>query len=70
MRISPYGLLLLAGIVVSICFWARLVRRDERLIWIYISALIGAFVGAKVFYFVLGTAFFVGGLLYSLRVIS
>src|SRR5437868_5243465 len=34
------------------------------LVWLF-----GRF-GAKVFYFVLGTAFFVGGLLYSLRVIS
>src|SRR5438309_11588112 len=51
MTISPYGLLMLAAIVVSICFWSRLARRDERLVWIYIGALIGAFVGAKAIYF-------------------
>ena len=51
MSISPYGLLMLAAIVVSICFWSRLARRDGRLVWIYIGALIGAFVGAKALYF-------------------
>ena len=41
---------MLAGIVVSICFWARLARRDDRLLLIYVAALIGAFLGAKVVY--------------------
>lgn len=39
-----------AGIVVSIAFWARLARRDERLLLIYIAALAGAFLGAKIVY--------------------
>lgn len=41
---------MLAGIVVSILFWSRLARRDERLLLIYISALAGAFLGAKLVY--------------------
>jgi phosphatidylglycerol---prolipoprotein diacylglyceryl transferase len=50
MRSSPYGWLMLAGIFVSIFFWSRLARRDDRLLLIYVSALIGAFLGAKVVY--------------------
>src|SRR5882757_9376549 len=50
MRFSPYGWLMLAGIIVSICFWSRLARRDDRLIFIYVAALLGAFLGAKVVY--------------------
>lgn len=42
---------MLAGIVVSICFWARLARRDDRLLAVYAAALIGAFLGAKAVYF-------------------
>lgn len=42
---------MLAGIVASICFWSRLARRDNRLLVIYVAALIGAFLGAKVVYF-------------------
>lgn len=47
---TAYGWLMLAGIVVSIVFWSRLARRDDRLLAIYVAALIGAFLGAKVFY--------------------
>ncbi len=47
---SPYGLLLLAGIVVSLFTWTRMARKDERLILIYAVALMSAFVGAKVVY--------------------
>ena len=47
---SPYSLLMLAGIAVSIAFWARLARRDERLLVIYIAALVSAFLGAKIVY--------------------
>jgi phosphatidylglycerol:prolipoprotein diacylglycerol transferase len=47
---TAYGWLMLAGIVVSICLWARLARRDDRLLMVYVAALIGAFAGAKVFY--------------------
>jgi phosphatidylglycerol:prolipoprotein diacylglycerol transferase len=44
--------MMLAGIFVSIVMWSRLARRDERLVLIYISALISAFIGAKVVYLV------------------
>jgi phosphatidylglycerol:prolipoprotein diacylglycerol transferase len=47
---SAYGWLMLAGITVSILLWSRLARRDERLILIYVSALVGAFLGAKLAY--------------------
>ncbi len=47
---SPYPLLLLAGIGVSLTMWTRLARRDSRLLVIYFTALIGAFLGAKAVY--------------------
>lgn len=47
---SPYGLLMLAGIGVSILLWRRMARRDERLLLIYIGGLCGAFLGAKIVY--------------------
>ena len=47
---TAYGWLMLAGIFVGIIFWSRLARRDERLLLIYISALVGAFLGAKLVY--------------------
>jgi phosphatidylglycerol---prolipoprotein diacylglyceryl transferase len=47
---TAYGWLMLAGIFVSLIFWSRLARRDERLLLIYISALAGAFLGAKLVY--------------------
>ena len=50
MTASPYSLLMLAGIAVSLAFWARLARRDERLLAIYIAALVSAFLGAKIVY--------------------
>src|SRR5436309_15668275 len=53
MQLQPqaYGWLMLGGIVVSICFWSRLARRDDRLLAVYAAALIGAFLGAKAVYF-------------------
>lgn len=48
MTASPYSLLMLAGIVGSLVFWSRLAKRDERLLAIYIAALVSAFLGAKV----------------------
>jgi phosphatidylglycerol:prolipoprotein diacylglycerol transferase len=48
--VSPYSLLILAGIAVSLVFWVRLAKRDERLLVIYIAALVSAFLGAKVAY--------------------
>jgi phosphatidylglycerol:prolipoprotein diacylglycerol transferase len=50
MTSSPYSWLMLGGIVVSICFWARLARKDDRLLVIYLAALLGAFLGARVVY--------------------
>src|ERR1700760_1028018 len=47
---TAYGWLMLAGIFVSILFWSRVARRDERLVLIYVAALAGAFLGAKVVY--------------------
>jgi phosphatidylglycerol---prolipoprotein diacylglyceryl transferase len=51
MTISPYTWLLLIGICVSFLFWKRRARRDKRLLFIYGSALVGAFFGAKLVYF-------------------
>jgi phosphatidylglycerol:prolipoprotein diacylglycerol transferase len=47
-----YGWLLLAGIAVSVVLWARLARRDDRLMLVYVAALVGAFLGAKLAYLV------------------
>ena len=41
---------MLAGIGASIAFWSRLAKRDDRLLIIYIAALAGAFLGAKIVY--------------------
>jgi phosphatidylglycerol:prolipoprotein diacylglycerol transferase len=49
-RSTAYGWLMLAGIFVSIALWSRIARRDERLVLIYIAALAGAFLGAKLVY--------------------
>jgi phosphatidylglycerol:prolipoprotein diacylglycerol transferase len=50
MTMSPYSWLMIAGIAVSIVFWIRLARRDERLMLIYLAALVSAFLGAKLVY--------------------
>lgn len=49
-RSAAYGWMMLAGIFLSILIWARLARRDERLLLIYVSALVSAFIGAKLVY--------------------
>ena len=41
---------MLAGIFVSIFLWTRLARRDDRLVLVYVAALAGAFLGAKLVY--------------------
>ena len=41
---------MLAGIALSIFLWSRVARRDERLLFIYVAALVGAFLGAKIVY--------------------
>jgi phosphatidylglycerol:prolipoprotein diacylglycerol transferase len=50
LNFSPYSWLLLAGIAVSIIVWSRIAKRDERLLLIYVAALVGAFLGAKIVY--------------------
>lgn len=47
---SAYGALMLGGIFVSLIFWRRLAKRDPRLLPIYLGALCGAFLGAKLVY--------------------
>lgn len=51
MNMAPYTLLGGAGLLVSIAWWSRIARRDGRLFWIYLAAITGAFIGAKVTYF-------------------
>jgi phosphatidylglycerol:prolipoprotein diacylglycerol transferase len=41
---------MLGGIAISLLLWSRLARRDDRLIFIYLAALAGAFLGAKLVY--------------------
>jgi phosphatidylglycerol:prolipoprotein diacylglycerol transferase len=50
MRSTAYGWLMLAGIFVSLLFWVRLAKRDERLVLVYVGALVSAFLGAKLMY--------------------
>src|SRR5580700_940637 len=47
---SFYSLCMLAGIITGLLFWKRLAKRDDRLLLIYIAALVGAFLGAKIVY--------------------
>jgi phosphatidylglycerol:prolipoprotein diacylglycerol transferase len=50
MKSTAYGWLMLAGILISVLWWSRLAKRDERLLVIYFAALISAFLGAKLVY--------------------
>ena len=47
---TGYSWLMLAGIFVSLLFWTRLAKRDNRLLFVYLGALLGAFLGAKLVY--------------------
>jgi phosphatidylglycerol:prolipoprotein diacylglycerol transferase len=47
---TAYGWLMLLGIGVSIVLWTRVARRDHRLLLIYLAALLGSFLGAKLVY--------------------
>jgi phosphatidylglycerol:prolipoprotein diacylglycerol transferase len=49
---TAYGWLTLTGIIVSILLWSRVIRHDERLVFIYIAGLVGAFFCAKIVYIV------------------
>lgn len=50
MTAPAYSWLLLAGIAASLFTFTRLARRDERLVIIYLGALVSAFLGAKLVY--------------------
>lgn len=50
MTFAPYSVLMALGVIVSAVFWMRLARSNRELLVIYISALLGAFVGAKLVY--------------------
>ncbi|MFO1459107.1 MAG: prolipoprotein diacylglyceryl transferase family protein [Verrucomicrobiota bacterium] len=45
-----YGWLMLLAVVLSLVFWSRLARLDDRLLLVYLGALAGAFLGAKMIY--------------------
>jgi phosphatidylglycerol:prolipoprotein diacylglycerol transferase len=47
---TAYGWLMLAGIFVSILLWSQMIKRDDRLVLVYVAALAGAFLGAKLVY--------------------
>ena len=47
---DAYRWLMLAGILSSILLWSRLARHDGRLVLIYVAALAGGFLGAKLVY--------------------
>jgi phosphatidylglycerol---prolipoprotein diacylglyceryl transferase len=47
---SAYLGLMLLGLAISAWLWARLVRRNDRLLVIYVIALLAAFLGAKLAY--------------------
>src|SRR5579859_6060270 len=51
MIIAPYGWLMLGSLVTSLAVWRRVACRDPRLLTIYLGALAGALLGAKVVYF-------------------
>jgi phosphatidylglycerol---prolipoprotein diacylglyceryl transferase len=50
MTLSPYSWLMLGSIGLSLGLWTRVARRDRRLPYIYLAALVGAFLGAKLVY--------------------
>jgi len=50
LNFTAYGWLMLAGIFVSIFLWSQMIKRDDRLVLVYVAALAGAFLGAKLVY--------------------
>lgn len=50
MHYSGYGWWMLVGVVVTALLWSRAARRDARLPVVYLAALLGALVGAKIVY--------------------
>jgi phosphatidylglycerol:prolipoprotein diacylglycerol transferase len=51
MTLAPYGWLTLGSVAVTLALWRRMAQRDPRLLTIYLAALLGAFLGAKLVYF-------------------
>lgn len=47
---SVYRGILIVAVVVSLWMWSRIARRDSRLLYIWLSSVVGAFVGAKLVY--------------------
>ena len=47
---SPYVWLMLGAIALSLFTWRKIAPRDPRLITVYVAALAGAFLGAKIIY--------------------
>ncbi|MEO1857145.1 MAG: prolipoprotein diacylglyceryl transferase family protein [Rubritalea sp.] len=47
-----YGLMVMLAVGVSLVYWLRAAKSDQRLLLIYFSAIAGAFVGAKLAYFI------------------
>ena len=48
---TAYAWLMLGAMVLSLIFWWRLAKHDARLVLIYVAAIAGAFLGAKLVYF-------------------
>src|SRR5581483_9408248 len=49
-HLPVYGLLMFAGILLSLFLWSRATKQDERLMFTFAAALISAFAGAKLVY--------------------
>src|SRR6185436_19105240 len=50
MQVTPYTWLMIAGILLGSVYWSRNVPRRRGMRVIFFSALIGAFLGAKIIY--------------------
>jgi phosphatidylglycerol---prolipoprotein diacylglyceryl transferase len=61
MSVAPYGWLTLIGVFLTLALWRRLARRDPRLFTVYLAALAGAFLGAKLVYFLAEGYLHLGG---------
>lgn len=49
---SPYGLLAFVALLLSFLYWTRAGRNEPRLVPVYLGALAGAFLGAKISYLI------------------
>lgn len=57
---SLYGVFVILGIILSLRFWLKSAKTDERLILIYFGAFIGAFIGAKLAFILAEGIFYQG----------